>query len=499
MTTRDSFISKTWQSIHWGTDKELHPLSGWLYKTNLYETGDEKSILILVSQALEDSVPNILSCSLNLLDKHSAPLCAKILIVPDNSLKFDFNTTLSDFYYGTNITEKYLYKQIENHAPDAIIVYSESECTLDNIAGVPLLGCASDSSELTTHIEQSLTQTRSQLRTNLSVQIKRNLAQVIQDLASSYGQNLTLVNYTQGVGIYSHLIISEHLNDIGSISTELDKVLSTGPLSAENPFGDNPTGANLASSIWAYDLSKHLGTIKWNSLLDEAANLYEASKEPGVPPKPCDPIVRTEDMFYSAAILGRAYQHHGDVNYLDTLDVFFEMVDLQQDNGLFWHSATSPYFWSRGNGFAILGLRQYLTYVPHSRDTYSMIRDQFIKFFKHIHSYQDVSGGFHELLDIPGSYLEFTSTCIIGYAALRGKSLGILDSSVDDLITAAWNFVKQRIDSKGNITDACFNTGLQPDLESYYLRPAVTGQDDRSGSMALLFCSELLRREFNVD
>tara|TARA_B100001778_G_C18230229_1_gene468520 strand:- start:29 stop:589 length:561 start_codon:yes stop_codon:yes gene_type:complete len=181
------------------------------------------------------------------------------------------------------------------------------------------------------------------------------------------------------------------------------------------------------------------------------------------------------------------------------LDAFYEMVDLQQDNGLFWHSKTSPYYWSRGNGFAILGLSQYLTYVPSDRYLYNTIREQFVNFFQTISKYQDISGGFHEIIDIPATYIEFTSTCIIGFAALRGKYLGILNDSVDELIHGAWYFLKNRIDTRGNVTDACFNTGLQPDLESYYLRPAVTGQDDRSGSMALLFCSEVLRTGFSVD
>ena len=499
MSNLHSVKLKAWEPIDWGADEALNPLKGWLYKTHRYETGLETSLIILIDENLQNSVENLLITSAELFRQHVNPLVIRLLVIPASTIRSDFSTPLTDFYYGDNISEKYLTKQVLNNAPDAIIILSDSKLSIQSIAGVPVHLCFKDESQVIVQVQTSLTSPRSECRKELYSKAKRSSVELVEQITNSYGRDLTLVNYTQGVGIYGHILIAEQLNSISEVGRELDSALSQGPLSVENPFGENPTGANLASSIWAYELSKHLNSDKWNHLLDVAANMYKINPDPSLPPIPCDPIVRTEDMFYSAAVLGRAFEQHGHSSYLDMLDAFYEMVDLQQDNGLFWHSKTSPYYWSRGNGFAILGLSQYLTYVPSDRYLYNTIREQFVNFFQTISKYQDISGGFHEIIDIPATYIEFTSTCIIGFAALRGKYLGILNDSVDELIHGAWYFLKNRIDTRGNVTDACFNTGLQPDLESYYLRPAVTGQDDRSGSMALLFCSEVLRTGFSVD
>ena len=61
---------------------------------------------------------------------------------------------------------------------------------------------------------------------------------------------------------------------------------------------------------------------------------------------------RTEDMFMNGAMLGRAFQLTGEARYLDLLTQFLLNARLQQDNGLFWHCRSAPYYWGRGNGFA---------------------------------------------------------------------------------------------------------------------------------------------------
>tara|TARA_A100001037_G_scaffold305991_1_gene348504 strand:+ start:18645 stop:20132 length:1488 start_codon:yes stop_codon:yes gene_type:complete len=494
MSNLHSIHLNSWEAIYWGSTSSLEPLTGWEFRTDLYETGNEPSILIIVTETQSSRTLEIQTAAESIITKYGSSVTT-ILIVPDNTLRFDFNSDLSNFYFEDNVIEKYLYKRISNHVPDAILISSTESFSLKSIVNVPVVTCTNQIQEICSHIEQALNLPRSSSRLDIIHKLKRTPQELAKDLMKVYGNDLTLVNYTQGVGVYACLHIAQQMEGPNNIAKELDQMLSNSPLGEQKPFGVDPTGANLASAIWAYDLSSMLGNDKWNQLLDEAANTYQFNINDG-PPIPCDPTVRTEDMFYSSAILGRAFEKHDTVSYLDILDSFYELIHLQQENGLFWHSQSSPYFWSRGNGFAILGLSQYLTYVPQTRPMYSVILNQFLTFFNQIKKFQDISGGFHQVMDLPNTYLEFTTTCIIGYAALRGKALGILDDSVDPIIEGAWHFLRSRVDHEGNVTDACFNTGLQPDLESYYLRPAVSGYDDRSGSMALLFCAEILRTNF---
>jgi rhamnogalacturonyl hydrolase YesR len=100
---------------------------------------------------------------------------------------------------------------------------------------------------------------------------------------------------------------------------------------------------------------------------------------------------------------------------------------------------------------------------------------------------------FPQVLDLPGSYQEFTATCMFGYAAARGLRRGWLDLSFLEPVRLAWQGAAQRIDDEGRVVDACASTDTQANVMEYLDRPAVSGFDDRSGGMALWFAVELER------
>jgi unsaturated rhamnogalacturonyl hydrolase len=106
---------------------------------------------------------------------------------------------------------------------------------------------------------------------------------------------------------------------------------------------------------------------------------------------------------------------------------------------------------------------------------------------------QQPSGMFPQVLDAPGSYQEFTATCMFGYAAARGLRRGWLDLSFLEPVRLAWQGAAQRIDDEGRVVDACASTDAQASVMEYLDRPAVSGFDDRSGGMALWFAVELER------
>jgi rhamnogalacturonyl hydrolase YesR len=198
-------------------------------------------------------------------------------------------------------------------------------------------------------------------------------------------------------------------------------------------------------------------------------------------------------MFMCGAVLGRAFQITGEDRYLDLLVRFLLDLGTQQQNGLFWHCRTAPYFWGRGNGFAAIGLAESLTYIPGGHPSEEAILDMYLAQLESLYRFQQPSGMFPQVLDVAGSYQEFTSTCMFGYAAARGLRRGWLDSSILEPLQLAWQGVTERIDDEGNVVDACASTGVQASLRDYLDRPAVCGFDDRSGGMALWFAVELER------
>ncbi|MDA0735024.1 MAG: glycoside hydrolase family 88 protein [Chloroflexi bacterium] len=311
-------------------------------------------------------------------------------------------------------------------------------------------------------------------------------------LASAYGHRLETVVYTQGVAISGRLqlagLMEDSANSIPVIASVVEDILS----GERDPFEKPPSGSTLAGIIWAYDLARATGDQRASDLMLRAANYYQATSK-GEAPTPADPAFRVEDMFYCGAMLGRAFEMTGDQEYLELMTNFLLDAGTQQENGLFWHDRSSPYFWGRGNGFAALGFTEAMTYLPDAHPKREAVLQIHLKHLAALRQIQQPTGMYWQIMDFPGSYQEFTGTCMIGYAMARGLRRGWLDSSYRDTVDLAWRGVKERIDDEGNVADACISTGVQQNINEYLDRTAIFGNDDRSGSLALWFAVEMER------
>jgi unsaturated rhamnogalacturonyl hydrolase len=112
---------------------------------------------------------------------------------------------------------------------------------------------------------------------------------------------------------------------------------------------------------------------------------------------------------------------------------------------------------------------------------------------RHYLKHQDEFGCWHQVIDKPGSYREFSATAMIAWAIKRGLDRGWLDKETHQKpLDRAWIAVKQRIGPKGVIVDICTGTGKQKSLRDYYDRPAIWGVDARGGAMALMLATEMM-------
>ena len=336
-------------------------------------------------------------------------------------------------------------------------------------------------------------------RRSLESRLARPYIDVAQILASVYGYQLDPVNYTQGVGISGRLRLAV-LDDGGqgqeSPVPGIISLVEPYVSGSVEMFGERPGGANLAGLIWGQELYQATGDARYSGLIVNVAERYQPGVDGGAPP-PCDPDFRTEDMFMAGAMLGRAFDITGESRYLSILTDFLIGGNIQQESGLFWHCRSAPFYWSRGNGFAALGLTEALTYLPEDHPGKDAVLEMYRNLMDALARVQDLSGMLPQILDCPGSYQEFTATCMYGYALAKGLRRGWLDTGYSAPLNLAWRGVAQRVDEAGNVVDGCASTGVQATLKEYLDRPAVFGFDDRSGGMALWFAVEMerLRRE----
>jgi unsaturated rhamnogalacturonyl hydrolase len=327
-------------------------------------------------------------------------------------------------------------------------------------------------------------------RRRLEARRARSPLQVARSLAVVYGHTLEPVVYTQGMAISGRLRLSRldptYTDPVPSIVRLVEPYVS----GEVRMFDESASTAALAGLIWGMQLAEVTRDRRYADLVISVAERYRPGADGGAPP-PSDPDYRTEDMFMNGAMLGRAFQISGERRYVDLLTRFLLTAHTQQQDGLFWHSRSTPYYWGRGNGFALLGFSETLSFLPTDHPHHATLLDMHVHHLAALRQRQLPSGMFGQVLNVPGSYQEFTVTCMIGYAMARAVRRGWLDASYRPSIDLAWQGVAERIDDAGGLVDCCTNTGVQENLQAYLDRPAIFGRDDRGGAMALWFAVEM--------
>ncbi len=309
-------------------------------------------------------------------------------------------------------------------------------------------------------------------------------------LATIYGRSLDPVVYTQGMSLSGRLRLARLDPTYSDPSAAIADVVAPYVDGSKPWFEGEPGTPALAGLIWAMQLAESTRERRYADLVVEMADHYQPGADGGAPP-PSDADFRTEDMFMNGAMLGRAFRLTGETRYLDLLTRFLLAARTQQDDGLFWHARSTPWFWGRGNGFAALGYAETLTYLPEDHPDRGALIAQHVRHLEALRARQHASGMYPQVLDTPGAYHEFTATCMTGYAMARALRRGWLDASYRDSVDRAWRGVTERIDDAGGMVDCCTDTGAQDSLQAYLDRPAVFGRDDRGGSMAMWFALEM--------
>ncbi len=343
-----------------------------------------------------------------------------------------------------------------------------------------------------------LADNHSDTRRALEARSARTPLAVARALAATYGHQLDPVIYTQGVAISGRLRLAQldahgvdPTADIAAVVEPYARFKGRDGSKALFAAGADG-GANLAGLVWADELTAATGDSRYADLLVHTADRYRSTHDNDVP-IPSHPDYQVEDMFFSAAVLGRAFKLTGDENYLRILTRFLLDAEIQQADGLFWHDRSTPYYWGRGNGFAALSYAETLTYMPDSYPERAAVLAIHLRHLEALRQYQHPSGMWHQVINVPGSYLEMSSTCMIGYALARGMRRGWLDADAAhrDALMQAWQGVAARIDDNGGLVDVCTGTGVQQSLRDYLDRPAIFGPDERGGALALWFTTEM--------
>jgi rhamnogalacturonyl hydrolase YesR len=216
-----------------------------------------------------------------------------------------------------------------------------------------------------------------------------------------------------------------------------------------------------------------------------------------------------DDMYMIPALEVQAFRATGDARYLDraALAMTAYLDRLQQPNGLFFHTATSPRHWGRGNGWFAAGMAELLRSLPATHPRRPRIIDGYRKMMAALLRTQTAAGMWRQLVDDDSArnWPETSSTGMFAFAMVTGVKNGWLPAApYGDAARRAWLALVQYVDADGNVREVCPGTGeaatsgggTSPDTQvRYYLdRPRVVG-DFHGQAPVLWTASALLRQE----
>ena len=196
----------------------------------------------------------------------------------------------------------------------------------------------------------------------------------------------------------------------------------------------------------------------------------------------------SDAVFMDSPILAAAGDYDKALDHIRAM----QKLCLRAD-GLYRHSPLNDAAWGRGNAFPALGVSWALLMIPENHPAHTQMVHDLQTHLAVLARFQDREGMWHEVIDHPESYSEFSATAMIAVAMIRAVRHGWLNRSYQPHIEAAWRGILTRIGRDGELVDVCESTGKQKTLEAYLNRAASLGKDARGGGMALLMASEMLR------
>lgn len=121
-------------------------------------------------------------------------------------------------------------------------------------------------------------------------------------------------------------------------------------------------------------------------------------------------------------------------------------------------------FWGRGEGWGVYTLTELVSDLGKDHPDYEFFKQALIDNLEGCLAVQDENGMFHQVLDMPESFAESSSTCLIIYAMARAVEMGLVDKKTYlDAFNKAINGLKRYIALDGSIHHCCVGC-LCPEL-----------------------------------
>ncbi|MET0535427.1 MAG: glycoside hydrolase family 88 protein, partial [Steroidobacter sp.] len=212
----------------------------------------------------------------------------------------------------------------------------------------------------------------------------------------------------------------------------------------------------------------------------------------------------SDDLYMLPVLQVQAYRATKDAKYLDrvSMTMVAYLAKLQQPNGLFLHSADSPYYWGRGNGWVAAGMAEVLSVLPPEHPNYVRIMQSYRLMMAGLLQYQNPKGLWLQLIDQPDFWPETSGSAMFTFAMVEGVKRGWLDApTYGPAARKAWlglvTYLDERADMKETVVGtnkAAKEVGTDLDVQRqfYFDRPRRIG--DLHGQSPMMWTAAALLR-----
>jgi rhamnogalacturonyl hydrolase YesR len=324
---------------------------------------------------------------------------------------------------------------------------------------------------------------KSDARVEVERRLARSARQVADQLATYYGHEFNDAVYIPAMALIGQLRLGNR--------AQVEQVAAPFVNGSKDALA-RATSSHLSGHLLFGELAERTGEARYTALVRKAADLgFTESSEM----KESMPMHNemSDAVFMSCPILAKAGKLTRDRKYFEMALrhlQFMQRLCLRAD-GIYRHSPLDEAAWGRGNGFPALGLALTLSDLPAKDSAFPEVLRSFQSHMRALANLQDENGMWRQVIDLPGSYPEFSATAMITFAMVRGIRSGWLETRYQPMVDRAWRALKIRFSADGQLTDVCESTGKQQSVDAYLNRVAILDRDPRGGGMALLLATEL--------
>jgi rhamnogalacturonyl hydrolase YesR len=257
-----------------------------------------------------------------------------------------------------------------------------------------------------------------------------------------------------------------------------------------------------AYGILPFELYRQTGDANYlTSALYLANKEFENPDSNGLAEYPNYTRFWIDDTYMIGSLQAQAYKSMGNIDYANhavaqLLGYMGEVENLQQANGLFYHTRSVPIHWGRGNGWAAAAMTEVLSCLPEDDPNRPLLLTKYQNMMAGLVACQDANGMWYQVLDMgsdPRNWVETSCTGMFVFALATGVKQGWLpeepymQSALD-----GWAALANFVNADGAVREVCMWMSADPDVTYYFNRPRVVG--DAHGEAAVIWAATAIER-----